>query len=459
MGFFSTCLPNSRRRKCSGRSTTLITRPLASHHQIRGGLQVARLSMYDYEKPTDPPRVPDHKRPTIPPSESQVKLNIGGRKRVTFDLNVKIYEEEELTTENVSGDVEKSSNEAIIMAQEEEEEEEDESATDNHCLSLFTSYPPNYRYGDCRDDDGDHEYDELLAEDSDIDDGHAESEVKKNDQVWATEEEESESLFSLSVDSRKQNLIILETGEKEEEVSSSPSPMAMAPIPLLNDLPRGGHSKENLNLAHWKARARQAAAAASISEYQAKENLKHYIDLNMLPTNEEESNLKSSTTHHGKKGGGGGSDQDMAVDTSLSSWLVVGGIQVNPDAKSESSVSIGYYSSPSPSPSQRTKMFEDRPILGALTVEEIRQFSASSSPIRWSPSRSRSPDHDMDMPIIGTVGSYWSDETAATADSFRGRESSITSKCIVIEDKKVIWNSIPFETRLEIALQKGSPEA
>lgn len=44
---------------------------------------------------------------------------------------------------------------------------------------------------------------------------------------------------------------------------------------------------------------------------------------------------------------------------------------------------------------------EDRPILGAWTAKELKQLSASSTPKR---SRSPSPE---EMPIIGTVGSYW----------------------------------------------------
>ena len=58
--------------------------------------------------------------------------------------------------------------------------------------------------------------------------------------------------------------------------------------------------------------------------------------------------------------------------------------------------------SPERSASQGSNSFQDRPILDALTVEELRQFSTSSSP-RKSPSRS--PD---EMPLIGTVGTYWS---------------------------------------------------
>ncbi|KAK7280193.1 hypothetical protein RJT34_25255 [Clitoria ternatea] len=44
--------------------------------------------------------------------------------------------------------------------------------------------------------------------------------------------------------------------------------------------------------------------------------------------------------------------------------------------------------------------YEDSPILGAVTVEELKQFSASSSP-RKSPCRAM----DNDIPRVGNVGS------------------------------------------------------
>ena len=73
---------------------------------------------------------------------------------------------------------------------------------------------------------------------------------------------------------------------------------------------------------------------------------------------------------------------------------------------------------PERSASQGSNSFQDRPILGALTVEELRQFSASSSP-RKSPSRS--PD---EIPLIGTVGTYWSHagpaKDSGSAASYKG---------------------------------------
>ncbi|KAJ4784391.1 eisosome protein [Rhynchospora pubera] len=79
---------------------------------------------------------------------------------------------------------------------------------------------------------------------------------------------------------------------------------------------------------------------------------------------------------------------EVSVDTSLSLWL---GSTENSMVEKEQVGTLLF-------------SWEDRPILGALTMEDFKESSVNSSP-RRSPSRSPAPD---DVPIIGTVGSYWS---------------------------------------------------
>ncbi|MFS7957334.1 putative protein JASON [Helianthus anomalus] len=77
---------------------------------------------------------------------------------------------------------------------------------------------------------------------------------------------------------------------------------------------------------------------------------------------------------------------NTVVTTSLSSWLV--DPKKSTASKEESETSW--------------KSCEDRPILGACSIDEVKQISARSSP-------RKSPRHNPDdTPIIGTVGSYWS---------------------------------------------------
>ncbi|KAI3760203.1 hypothetical protein L1987_50594 [Smallanthus sonchifolius] len=151
-------------------------------------------------------------------------------------------------------------------------------------------------------------------------------------------------------------------------------------------------------------------------------------------------------------------NQEIAVDASLN-WLV------STEKNSPNNKRAGYYS-PDVEPVSSGKCFsqestitsvksiEDRPMLGALTADELKQFSGSSCTPRKSPGRS--PD---DMPIIGSVGSYWSHtgsaQSLSSTSSYNGIPNA-TSK--YREDKKVNWQNTPFETRLERALNGDCTE-
>ncbi|KVH94308.1 hypothetical protein Ccrd_003656 [Cynara cardunculus var. scolymus] len=95
-------------------------------------------------------------------------------------------------------------------------------------------------------------------------------------------------------------------------------------------------------------------------------------------------------------------NQETAVDASLSNWLV-SSEKNTPNNKRVVSNNPEYEPISSGKSLSRGSAIEDRPILGALTEEELKQFSASSCTPRKSPSRN--PD---EMAIIGSVGSYWS---------------------------------------------------
>lgn len=131
-------------------------------------------------------------------------------------------------------------------------------------------------------------------------------------------------------------------------------------------------------------------------------------------------------------------NQEVSVDASLSNWLVS---SESNSINKKGTVSV----QSSPSVYGGSVSREDRPILGVLTVEDLRQFSVTSSPRRspspspeempiigsvgayWkqpalanSPRRSPSKSPD-DMAIIGTVGSYWSDSISTkSSSSFKG---------------------------------------
>ncbi|KAK7821537.1 protein jason, partial [Quercus suber] len=383
---------------------------------------------------TEPPKQDDIEEPISLISESKVPLeeptNCGDRKKVTFDLNVKTCEK--LCTKEVI-------NTLIESNEKKEREKKEEKAVESKSFSDLIasdklSYPTNHRYQNCPDCED--EYEDIDLVESDFAD---DEEGEGGDNQTSVQEESSESMFSLSIDSRK-HVSANETGEKEV---NSPMPVHASSDKELKTI--GLSAQDN-----W---AVQAKALTTI-KYQEKENinLEPYFNIATSPEKENTNlephfNRETSPEPSFKQSKRSlkpefrdlkSAEHEVAVDTSLSSWLV----ESETTPKSSNSTN-----SVRNAPSEKLnspRSHEDRPILGALTIEELRQYSASASP-RWS--RSRSPD---DTPIIGTVGSYWS-HTGQTMDSGSGSSgrgfTNTGSK--KREDERMKWNSNPFEERLE----------
>ncbi|XP_059438001.1 uncharacterized protein LOC132170878 [Corylus avellana] len=323
-------------------------------------------------QPTALPNQEDIENPVNPSTESDA------RKKVCFDLNVKNYEEP--STNEVA---------TTLLGNNEEKENEKQEETSKESkpfsgliASSILSSPPKHRCQNCADCDLDNDDDEV---------GDVHSPVQ---------EESSDSLFSLSIDSRK-HVGATETGEKEVN-SPMPEVKTIGSNPIERSESVDLVLKPIENLTPWKT---VQAKKTTPLENQAKENI--------------------------------------PADTSLSSWLVES--EFTPKSKN-SSDSVGNL--PAEKENSRRNV-EDRAILGALTVTELKQFSASASP-KWS--RSRSPDEKL---VIGTVGSYWR-HTGQTMDSDSGsscREMNKTSTRNR-EDERVKWNSSPFEARMERALSE-----
>ncbi|CAH1447253.1 unnamed protein product [Lactuca virosa] len=248
------------------------------------------------------------------------------------------------------------------------------------------SYPPNYRYGNCLESD-----DEVEDSDQEDEDDEEEEDYDDEDgiicqEVWC------ESIPVPSAESRTESSSLDKVGS-----NSNARDRSAYVIPVLNPVE---------NLSQWKALKMKETPppTKALNFHRQKEN----SSLNFAPP---------------------------AVDSSLSNWLV----NTPPNNKGIGIEAIS---------SGKNSSVEDRPILGALTVEELKQFSASSCTPTPKKSSSRSPD---DMPIIGSVGSYWS-----STPSYKGIP---TSNSKYREDKKVNWHNTPFETRLERALNGGVAEA
>ncbi|WVY95479.1 hypothetical protein V8G54_034567 [Vigna mungo] len=262
-----------------------------------------------------------------------------------------------------------------------------------------------YRYRDCPDD----EYDDVNLDTSDLDstleNDDPQSEKRKRGEEGAVvkrtwvQEESSESLFSLSADSR----IRISSAEAENEVDS----LVSANITQKEAQGRIPDVSSVLNPIENVTKERVVKAREVHPLKIDKENINLVMQDGNIPVSSEPA-LKMSN----RKG-----RQEIGVDTSLSSWLVESEstpISINSNSCVGEHTPKGRRGSP--------WSHEDRPILGALTVEEIRMYSLSASSIR---SRSRSPD---ETPIIGTVGSYWTHTEQSMDLQFNKKGKDVSPK-------------------------------
>ncbi|XP_054779855.1 protein JASON [Prosopis cineraria] len=355
------------------------------------------------------------------------------RKKVTFDSNVKTYEPA-LPDEATELHLEKSEQgvnkeEALVKSSQ--------SKSSSYASSVTStgSCPPNRRYQNCREsDEEDEEMDcgvsDLSDEDSDMGEEFGDD---FDDEIEYTKARTSAAhMAAEEMKSPIPSGALCESEAKPMVTNPNARDRSVFVHPVLNPVE---------NLTQWKVvKAKRTQPSIPLKENSnSNSNQEYQIPFSSEPTFKE----RSVGIDSWKK-----SKQEIAVDTSLSNWLVSS--ETTPVNES-SSVAL-YAGTPDRSTSQGSVIsHEDRPILGALTVEEIKQFSASNSP-RKSPSKS--PD---EMPIIGTVGTYWSHsgsvQDSGSVSSFKGIPNT-TSK--YREDKKVNWHSTPFETRLERALNRGA---
>lgn len=342
-------------------------------------------------------------------TNEQLSLSISTRKKVTFDSNIKTYEHVvyESTDSLPEKDKinEKEKNECVPKSSPPLSSSENDSIT-----SSVGSYPPNHRYQNCQESDNEVEESDYDDSDSDNEDDDLEEQEdydydEDSDARIVCKEVWSESVPTESIESGNEVSSAQVTAEevKSPMAVSGFADQAIRPIGLnRNARDRSIYVHPVLNpvenLTQWKAVKSKGIPPLKPQ----KENFNADQEEPRIPFSSEPSFKQSSfnfksQSHRPKDS----NHQEIAVDASLSNWLV-SPETTTPNKKASSfgletiNSEIGMsHGSPS------SKSIEDRPILGALTVEELRQFSANSSP-RKSPSKS--PD---DMPIIGSVGTYW----------------------------------------------------
>lgn len=362
-------------------------------------------------------------------------------KKVTFDLNIKVYED-------ICGDSVQRNDESD---HEKKEETQKETLVEP---GLIKTCPSKHRYTNCE-----------LNDEDDCENTQLESSDRNNEERHQSlvQEESSESLFSLSIGSKTQVSSSVETGDKE--VSSPLSIQGSNP----NERDRSHYfhhvpsnvetgdvnspisirgSKQNArdrsryvhhvlnpveNLTQWKEI--KARARPSTSKHQAKENIS-LEDKLKIPCSPEPSYKVSSLNFKPNSNDPKCFGEETTVETSLSSWLNES--EMTPNCRS-CSISVGN-SSPN--------SLEDRL---ALTEKEIKHFSASSF---RNGSQCKSMEEN---PVTRTVGSYWSHtgQALGSTDSESSCHGVPNTTSKYQEDKSVTWRSTPFEARLERALNSG----
>ncbi|KDP23724.1 hypothetical protein JCGZ_23557 [Jatropha curcas] len=428
MGCFLACFTASKHRKCKH----LVDASPSKHHRD-GASEALSINISTKEQATEEPIT----HPNVPREKKlEEKLSCNGKKKVTFDLN-------DETDKGLSAK-EVTDNEMENNEKEEDENKDKEPSNESELIPNLISadgesYPPNNRYQNYRTQE---------FEDLDIEDSYSNDSRENMVSEGLVQEESSESLFSISIDSRKQ-ISGVEVGEKEV---SSPMPKC---ISSNEELKANGSNqsarntslyvdyvlKPVENLTQWKAVKTRATLPL---RHQYKENINVQSDSSLVGIIHQEPSLlllsnNAKTNFDEKKL----LDPEITVDTSLSSWLVESETTPLSKGSIDSVISVG--NSPPVKIINSPRSHKDGLILGALTVNTFKQVSASTTPRQ----RSQSPD---DIPIIGTIGSYWR-HTGRNMDS----DSSSSSKGMLTtisktgEDERVKWNSTPFEARFERA--------
>ncbi|XP_049395751.1 uncharacterized protein LOC125859941 [Solanum stenotomum] len=304
-------------------------------------------------------------------------------------------EEEELNKSNIKNLLETRENDEGLLSNQvsancsdilsnlqkhngEEEEEVDEVS--NSSVSSYISYPQNHRYHCCRNSND--EFEDIDLED----------EANSNDGNEVILEESSyESLFSLSIDdsTRNGNNPIPDIMCDKEEVNSPLKPMLLRRFKnahrLVTNPQEVVHFQKGCDNSFEESEQHRLPVLNPIRNPCLLKDTGITTPPSLLNQQEEKENIDTnlldcSTTYNRAEDEPSLNCQEnvIAVDASLSSWLVECSQDYTPNSKN----SVGSVGN---SPSEKRVGLIDRPILGALTVEELKD----EKPI-----------------VIGTIGSY-----------------------------------------------------
>ncbi|GKV01773.1 hypothetical protein SLEP1_g14302 [Rubroshorea leprosula] len=404
MGCFLACFGSSKDHRQRKLRHTVQVQPrvrINSGYNVQSSVSLIQ----DYPEKSSSPVSVVRKPVEQPHPHPQPQQSPNARKKVTFDANIKTYEHvllDEVTDFSQQNDEHNKKGREENLAKSSHSESSSEHSS-IMSMSGSRSFPPNHRYLNCRESDD--EGDELDYEESDLDD----------DGGALDDDDFDEDLDDEILESKTR---ICGAQVVKEDIDGSIEEV-LQPIgsnQSVRDRSVYVHAVLNPveNLTQWKAV--KARGAVPLKKQKDNFNLDQEprVSFSSEPGFKElPFSYKSKSDHEPRK-----LNQEVAVNASLSNWL--SSTETTPVKSSTVNTCT-----PEKSMSQGSNCMislEDRPILGALILEEIKQFSASSSP-RESPSRS--PD---EMPITGIVGTYWSHNSTVkhsnSATPFKGIPST-----------------------------------
>ncbi|KAF7131724.1 hypothetical protein RHSIM_Rhsim09G0135100 [Rhododendron simsii] len=340
MGYCIPCFGSSKHRKSLDKTHVQV--PSGNQrHETCETRQPTKAARQEVEKKIEP--IVDSKNKH---EEKSVEIVIV--KKVTFDLNVRAHED--LPPREVKNRSVELENGEEKGNKKEATQDESQTRSDSSMSSVFT-YPPSHRYHNCTgsDDDGESEAMEFLESDSD-------------------DSQESDSLFSISIESRNQ----VSAPEIDEKEVNSPIPVRSSRECELKSIGPIQNERRDLgsvlnpveNLTQW--RASKSVKPTPLKD-QEKENINTGEVLAIIASGEGP-HLKSSNGDFKRRFERSKPEvDDLPVDTSLSSWLVESET-TSTSKNSTPNNSVGN----SQGRVNSSRRFEDRRILGALTVEELR---------------------------------------------------------------------------------------
>lgn len=305
------------------------------------------------------------------------------KKKVTFDLNVKTYEDVLIHEDPDHSSKDNKEDEVII--------EEKPEKGDGESLPMSGASLLNHRYQNCEDSDEDDDIDhgeEEEDEEEDYEDCDLDEEDNNVVNIEENKEESNASFLSLLME-KEQQCIQEFNSPKYRSVSPDRQPPLLAKGTARD---RSHYVHPVLNPVENLTRWRKVKLRAAPSKNQKKENINSDIEekINFSPEPtfkvKKFQNLSSSNPRTNYP-----AEHDITLDASLSNWLV----SLDNSDNERPRQSKSHFSKSSVGQ-------EKRPPLGVLTVEDIKQSYVTSSP-RRSPSRSRD-----EIPIVGTGGSCWS---------------------------------------------------